>query len=41
MCRLILKNWEQLPEELQLDEVKPYYKILKKKKNEFNFKKNF
>ena len=29
---MILKDWEQLPEELQLDEVRPYYEILKKKK---------
>ena len=41
MCRLILKDWEQLPEELQLDEVKPYYKILKKKKMSLILKRIF
>ena len=38
---MILKNWEQLPEELQLDEVKPYYKILKKKKMSLILKRIF
>lgn len=41
MCRLILKDWEQLPEELQLDEVKPYYEILKKKKLSLILKRIF
>ena len=38
---MILKDWEQLPEELQLDEVKPYYKILKKKKMSLILKRIF
>ncbi|MDY2980855.1 MAG: sugar transferase [Fusobacterium sp.] len=41
MCRLILKDWEQLPEELQLAEVKPYYEILKKKKLSLILKRIF
>ena len=41
MCRLILKDWEQLPEELQLDEVKPYYEVLKKKKLSLILKRIF
>ena len=41
MCRLILKDWEQLPEELQLDEVRPYYEILKKKKLSLILKRIF
>ena len=36
-----LKDWEQLPEELQLDEVKPYYEILKKKKLSLILKRIF
>ena len=28
----MLKNWEELPEFMRKDEVKPYYEILKKKK---------
>ena len=38
---MILKDWEQLPEELQLDEVKPYYEILKKKKMSLILKRIF
>lgn len=38
---MILKDWEQLPEELQLDEVKPYYEILKKKKLSLILKRIF
>ena len=38
---MILKNWEQLPEELQLDEVKPYYEVLKKKKLSLILKRIF
>ena len=38
---MILKDWEQLPEELQLDEVKPYYQILKKKKMSLILKRIF
>ena len=36
-----LKDWEQLPEELQLDEVRPYYEILKKKKLSLILKRIF
>ena len=28
----MLKNWEELPEFMRIDEVKPYYEVLKKKK---------
>ncbi|MCF2613306.1 sugar transferase [Fusobacterium perfoetens] len=38
---MILKDWEQLPEELQLDEVRPYYEILKKKKLSLILKRIF
>lgn len=38
---MILKDWEQLPEELQLNEVKPYYEILKKKKLSLILKRIF
>lgn len=38
---MILKDWEQLPEELQLDEVRPYYEILKKKKMSLILKRIF
>ena len=38
---MILKDWEQLPEELQLAEVKPYYEILKKKKLSLILKRIF
>lgn len=38
---MILKDWEQLPQELQLDEVKPYYEILKKKKMSLILKRIF
>ena len=38
---MILKDWEQLPEELQLDEVKPYYEVLKKKKLSLILKRIF
>ena len=41
MCRLILKDWEQLPEKLQLAEVKPYYEVLKKKKLSLILKRIF
>ncbi|WP_414146505.1 sugar transferase [Fusobacterium sp.] len=37
----MLKDWEQLPEELQLAEVKPYYEILKKKKLSLILKRIF
>ncbi|WP_419180953.1 sugar transferase [Fusobacterium perfoetens] len=37
----MLKDWEQLPEELQLDEVRPYYEILKKKKLSLILKRIF
>lgn len=38
---MILKEWGQLPQELQLDEVKPYYEILKKKKLSLFLKRIF
>ena len=38
---MILKDWKQLPEELQLYEVRPYYEILKKKKMSLILKRIF
>ena len=38
---MILKKWEQLPESLQKDEIKPYYDILKKKRLSRFFKRLF
>ncbi|MBP3323695.1 MAG: sugar transferase [Clostridia bacterium] len=38
---MILKKWEQLPESLQKDEIKPYYDILKKKRLSLFFKRLF
>lgn len=38
---MILKKWEALPEALKLDEVKPYYDILQKKKASLFFKRMF
>ena len=38
---MILKKWEQLPPELQLEEVRPYYKILQKKKCSLLLKRIF
>lgn len=38
---MILKKWEQLPPELQLEEVRPYYKILQKKKCSLILKRIF
>ena len=32
---MILKNWEELPKELQTEEVRPYYEVLKKKRLSF------
>ena len=28
---MLIKNWEKLPKELQIDEIRPYYDLLKKK----------
>lgn len=36
-----LKKWEDLPEFMRVDEVKPYYLILEKKKNSLVFKRVF
>ena len=38
---MILKKWEELPEELRLDEVKPYYDLLSCKKGSLVFKRGF
>lgn len=35
----MLKNWEELPEFMRKDEVKPYYEILKKKKSSLILKR--
>ncbi|MBQ4518417.1 MAG: sugar transferase [Clostridia bacterium] len=37
----MLKKWEELPAELQTEEVRPYYDILKKKKVSLFFKRCF
>ena len=39
MCKLILKKWEELPKELQTEEVKKYYDILSKKKGSLFLKR--
>lgn len=41
MCKLILKKWEELPEELQTEEVRPYYEVLKKKRLSLILKRIF
>lgn len=38
---MILKNWEELPKELQTEEVKPYYEVLKKKRLSLILKRIF
>ena len=38
---MILKNWEELPKELQTEEVKPYYEFLKKKRLSLILKRIF
>ena len=38
---MILKKWEELPKELQTEEVKPYYEILQKKKLSLILKRVF
>lgn len=38
---MILKKWEELPKEMQTDEVKKYYDILKKKQASLFFKRAF
>ena len=38
---MILRKWEELPEELRIDEVKPYYDILSKKKGSLYVKRIF
>lgn len=38
---MILKKWNELPEILRLEEVKPYYEVLKKKKCGLVFKRLF
>ena len=36
---MILKKWEDLPTEMQTDEVRKYYDILQKKKGSLIFKR--
>lgn len=38
---MILKKWEELPEELQTEEVRPYYEVLKKKRLSLILKRIF
>ena len=38
---MLLKKWEELPKELQISEVKPYYDVLAKKKAGLLFKRIF
>ena len=38
---MLLKKWEQLPSEMQTDEVRRYYDILKKKRGSLFFKRLF
>lgn len=37
----MLKNWNELPEYMRTDEVRPYYELLKKKKISLFFKRGF
>ena len=37
----ILKEWNELPQELQIDEVKPYYELLRKKSKSLFIKRLF
>lgn len=36
---MLVKEWNELPDFMQVEEVKPYYDILKRKTS-INFKKN-
>ena len=38
---MLIKKWEKLPEELQIEEVKPYYEILRKKNFSLFWKRMF
>lgn len=38
---MILKKWEELPKELQTEEVRPYYEVLKKKRLSLILKRTF
>lgn len=38
---MLIKKWEKLPKELQIDEVKPYYEILRKKNFSLFWKRVF
>ena len=38
---MILKKWEELPEQLQTQEVRPYYELLKKKQGSLLLKRMF
>lgn len=38
---MILKKWEQLPPEMQTNEVRKYYDILEKKRTSLFFKRVF
>ena len=38
---MLVKKWEKLPKELQIEEVKPYYEILRKKNFSLFWKRIF
>jgi len=38
---MILKSWEALPENLRIEQVRPYYEVLRKKKTALFFKRTF
>ena len=38
---MVLRKWEELPKELQIEEIKPYYEVLKKKKISLILKRAF
>lgn len=38
---MLVKNWDKLPKELQLDEVKPYWTVLRKRNINLLFKRSF
>ena len=37
---MLVKEWNELPEYMQVEEVRPYYEILRKKKRTIDTKEN-
>ena len=38
---MLVKEWNELPEFMQVEEVKPYYEVLRKKKGQLILKRIF